>query len=69
MTTVKIYQDNQLKKEIKGENASTDAFGWMLRNQGNSVDYALRWGGYVVEETNDETGEKTFWKPYSRIQH
>lgn len=61
---IEIYQDGILKHTISGEDSGTKAFGWMLRNQGQSVDWALRYGGWSVKET-DETGEETFWKPYS----
>ena len=63
--TFKIYQDNQLKKEFVNENNDCKAFGWLLNNQGQSTDYALRHGGWKVEQINEQTKEAEYWKPYS----
>ena len=58
--TLRIYQDNELVKEFfKSENGG-EAFGWLLRNQHLSVDSALRWGGWAVEQINEQTEEKEF---------
>ena len=66
--TLRIYQDKELVKEFfKSENGG-EAFGWLLRNQHLSVDSALRWGGWAVEQINEQTEEKEFWKPYDRIE-
>jgi len=65
METVKIYQDNILKHTITSENAQNEAFGWLLRNQGQSTDYALKYGGWKVEVI-DEAGNVELWKPYSK---
>lgn len=62
--TIKIYRDNELLKEFKNQESDGEAFGWMLRNQGNSIDYALRFGGYKVEVIDDKTGKVEYWKPY-----
>lgn len=31
------------------------AFSWILRHQGQSVEYALRWGGYSVKRVDMAT--------------
>lgn len=63
--TIKITQDGELKKEFNGQDSDISAFGWLLRNQGQSTDWALKHGGWKVEVINETTGESTFWKPYS----
>ena len=63
---IKIHQNGELKKEFINATRDSEAFGWLLRNQGQSVDWALRHGEWVVEEINEQTGEVEFWKPYSR---
>ena len=68
MTTVNIYQDNSLQKTFEGDNSQNEAFMWLLRNQGQSTDYAIRWGGWKVEVIDSETKEIEYWKPYSRRQ-
>jgi hypothetical protein len=43
---VRVYKDGEPVTEVlKDGNA---AFTWLLRHQGQSVDYALRHGGYSV---------------------
>mgnify|MGYP006292742469 CR=1 FL=1 len=66
--TIKIYQDNVLRKEFNNKEDSNIAFRWLLNNQGSSVDYAIRWGGWKVEEINEQTNEVELWKPYPRIE-
>ena len=66
--TIKIYQDNVLRKEFNNKEDSNIAFRWLLNNQGNSVDYAIRWGGWKVEEINEQTNEVELWKPYDRTE-
>jgi hypothetical protein len=65
MTTINIYKDNTLLKTFDNQESDINAFGWLLRNQGQSVDYALRYGGYKVELIDETTGEKEYYKPYS----
>lgn len=64
MYTIKIFKDDALIKEFNNEKDDACAFGWILRHQGQSVDYCLRWGGYKVEVIDEETNESEFWKPY-----
>lgn len=66
MYTLTIRQDGQLKKEFKDQNGDFEAFKWLLNNQGQSTDWALRFGGWSVEVTDQETGKSEFWKPYSK---
>ena len=66
MMTIKIKQDGILKKEFNNAESDGIALGWMLRHQGNSTDYAMRYDGYTVELINEETKESEFWKPYSK---
>jgi len=65
--TVTISKDGQIKKVFENQNDDSFAFGWMLRNQSNSTDWALRYEGWKVEVKNNTTGENYFWKPYSKI--
>lgn len=64
---VDIYQDGKLLKTFTGPDCETSAFGYVLRVQPQSVDYALRYGGYRVIST-DETGKETAWKHYTSNQ-
>lgn len=52
---------------IKFENQEDDraAFSKLLRIQGNSIDYALRYS-HNVEVINEQTKESNFWEPYTK---
>lgn len=63
--TYVIYQDNEEKQKFERQISDSKPFGWLLRNQGQSVNYALKYGGWKVKEINDTTKEETFWKPYA----
>ena len=49
MVTINIYQDNQLKQTFANEANDFAALRWLLNNQGQSTDWALRYGGWKVE--------------------
>jgi len=63
--TFKIYQDNELKKEFNEQESDQKAFAYLLRSQGQSTDWALRYGNWKVEQINEQTKESEFWKPYT----
>lgn len=62
--TYNIYQDNELKKTFENEPDDSKMFGYMLRSQGNSINYAIKYGGYKIEIINQTTNEKEIMKPY-----
>ena len=64
-TSYIIYQDGEEKQKFDNQESDSKPFGWLLRNQGQSVNYALKHGGWKVKEINDITKEETFWKPYA----
>ena len=63
--TYKVYQDNELKKEFNEQTSDFAPFKFILNNQGQSVNYALKYGGWKVEEINEQTKEAKFWTPYA----
>jgi len=62
--TFKIYQDNELRKEFNAQTNDFEPFKYLLRSQGQSTDWALRYGGWKVEQINEQTGHTEFWKSY-----
>ena len=64
--TFKIYQYNELKKEFNEQESDQKAFAYLLRSQGQSTDWALRYGNWKVEQINEQTKESEFWKPTKR---
>lgn len=64
--TLTISQDGILRKVFEHQKDDFEAFRFLLRNQGQSTDWALRHGGWKVEIKNEQTGEITHYKPYSR---
>lgn len=63
--TYKVYQDEQLKKEFNEQTDDFAPFKFILNNQGQSMNYALKYGGWKVEEINEQTKESRFWNPYA----
>jgi len=61
--TYRIFYDNKLIKEFTNQINDVQPFTFLLRYQGNSVNYALR-TGYKVEEINELTNVSQYWNPY-----
>ena len=53
--TYKIYQDNKLIKEFNNQKSDFCVLKFMLDNQGNSMDYAFKYGGYSATVTDQKT--------------
>jgi len=66
MCNIEISQDGVIKKTFENVENDFPAFRWLLNNQGQSTDYALKYGGWAVEITDTQTGEVTKWEPYSK---
>jgi len=58
-----ITQDDEVRKEFNNCESDFAPFGWLLRNQGNSVSHALKYEGWKVQQINEQTKESDFWKP------
>lgn len=70
MTKVNIYQDSVLRTTIQNENrsdAENSAFSYLLRNQGQSTNWALKYGGWQVEVIENDNAPE-FWQPYDKRQ-
>jgi hypothetical protein len=65
MNTIVIYKDDNEVKRFENEETDFCALRWLLNNQGQSTDYAIRYGGYKVEIIDNKTGLSEFWKPYT----
>lgn len=64
MYTYKIYRDNELLKTFENQQNDICIFGYMLRIQSNSINHALKYEGYKIEITDEETGKTEKMKPY-----
>lgn len=66
-TTYKIIisKDGEIKKIFENQTTDSAAFGYMLRAQSQSVNHALKYEGWKVEQINEQTGKSEFWKPYA----
>lgn len=69
MITIIIYKDGQVQQKYEHETSDIKALGYMLRNQPNSTDHAIRYEGWSVELIDEDTKESEFWKPYSKIHN
>lgn len=63
MYTFIIYHDNE--EVVKFENQESDIKPCMYiqNHQGQSLNYALKHGGWKVKAINEETTESEFWQP------
>lgn len=66
MLKVEISQDGEVKKTFENQETDFCALRWLLNNQGQSTDWAIKYGGWAVKITDNETGEVSNWKPYSK---
>lgn len=62
MYTYRIFQDNKIVKTFTGQTSDFETFKWLIRNQGQSTDYALKYGGYKVEVRDEKTGITTDYR-------
>jgi hypothetical protein len=60
-----IYKDNKEVKTLEHQNSDFEPFKWLLNHQGQSINWALKYGGFEVEQINEETNETSFWNPYN----
>jgi len=60
-----ISQNGEVKKTFENQTSDGPAFGYLLRAQAQSTNYALKYGGWKVEQINEQTGKSEFWKPYA----
>ncbi len=69
-TTYKIVisRDGKVIETLEGQKSDSKAFGRMLSLQSQSVDYALRYGGWRVEQIDEQTGDSELWKPYEGLR-
>lgn len=61
-----ISKDGKEVKVFEHQTGDFEPFKWLLNHQGQSVNYALKHGGYKVEAIDEETGISEFWSPYDK---
>jgi len=57
MYTYIIYSDKKEIKRFEDQNSDINIFKFMLNCQGNSMDYAFKYGGYSATVTDQDTKE------------
>ena len=62
MMTINIYRDNKVIKTFNEVDNDFCALRWLLSNQGNSCDHAIRYEGYKVELIDNDTNKIQYWK-------
>lgn len=62
MYTYIIYQDNKEVKRFENQESDFPTLKYIQSHQSQSLDYALKWGGWNVEEINEDTKESIFWR-------
>lgn len=56
--TYEIFEDGKLKKTFENQLTDISVFKYLLKAQGQSISYALKYG-WNVDVTNQKTGVKT----------
>ena len=59
MFTYKIYQNGKFKKEFNKQKNDFCVFKYLLDNQSQSTEYALKYGDWSVDIINEKTKEKS----------
>lgn len=62
MKTYKIFRDGKEVAIFEDQETDLKPCLYIQQNQSQSLTYALRYGGWQVEETDQATGESKFWK-------
>lgn len=62
-TTFKIYQGDVLQKVFENQESDFPALKWIQSHQGQSLNWALKNGGWKVEMIDDQTGKIELMKP------
>jgi hypothetical protein len=60
--TYRITLDGIQKAVFSNCKTDFEVFKYLLNSQGNSMSYAIKYGGWKVEEINEQTFETTFIK-------
>jgi len=61
MKTYIIYNDNKEVKRFENQNSDFPTLKYIQSHQGQSLNWALKHGGWKVEEIDEETKTSTFW--------
>lgn len=65
MVTVDIYRYEALQATFTDQDSDFCALRYLLSHQPHSTDHALRYEGWKVKVTDQETGTVEYWKPYT----
>lgn len=59
MYTYTIFKDNKEVAKYTNQDTDIKVFAYLHKEQSQSIDWAIKHGGYRVEVTNETTGETT----------
>ena len=63
MTTYIIYNDKKEVRRFENQESDFPTLKYIQSHQSQSLNYALRYGGWDVEEIDEQTKVSIFWKP------
>lgn len=63
MKTYIVYKDGEELAKFEHQKTDIEPFGFILRSQSHSTQWAMKWEGWKVKEIDEDTGAETFWKP------
>lgn len=61
MKTYKVYLDKKEIAKFEHQKSDIKPLIFIQRHQGQSLNYALRYSGYAVEEIDEESAISHFW--------
>jgi hypothetical protein len=62
MKTYIIYTDNKEVKRLENQTSDFPTLKYIQSHQGQSLNWALKNGGWKVEEIDQETKKSVFWE-------
>lgn len=63
MKTYIVYKDNEERAKFEHQTTDFKPFQFILKNQSQSTQWAMKYEGWKVKEIDEDTGKETFWKP------
>ena len=58
---LEIFKDNVLQETFANEKSDFKAFKYLLDHQSQSIDWAVRYDGWDVKITNEQTNEINYY--------
>ena len=58
-----VTKDGEERAKFENQKTDFEPFKYLLKHQSQSTGWAMRYGGWRVQEVNQTTKKSHFWKP------